>query len=1024
LLLRGLWWRRGLTIAVLTVASVTAAAATLGPLYARAAGESTLRDELTNPGDADPGLHLAAVSGPQQPNVELSHFPALVSAAPPAGSVRGYPTQVGSIYVPTSGAASPVSAVKTALVWRTGACAHMIIVAGHCPTAAGQALVSQRTAAAKAYGWAIGKTLTMGLGPPLTIVGTYTPRDLGDPFWPGATYFNAGPNPQDQPDTVDAVFVDQAAFAAVPGSTLVQLALDYPLDPAQIRLDDIPGLRRQVAALEARYTPAQGLEMTSGVDTVLNAAAHQRNLVDTGTLLVTLQLGLLAWLVLFQVVAEAVESRGNEIALAKLRGHRPGRTVRFALGEPLVLIIAALPIGLLLAWIAAHLFAATVLAPHTPVVLTWWAFAALGAAFAGGLVAAALAARRTLTRTVLQQWRRTRSRNHVSAGLIVVDVLVALGAIGGLIALRAQDRDAGSSTAALLAPGLLVVAVALLGTRALPLLARLLLAPTRRSGRIGLFLASRQVVRRPAALRMVALLAIAVGLATFAVGGESVASANRNARAEAEVGAAQVVRVQYSPDVDPIAAVRQADPDGRWAMAAATWLPDGDGSVLGRVLALDSTRLAAVGYAAAGGPSTASLAATLGASSRPSVRYTGTALRVQLDASAITGPSPEVQIMLRTARKAYYPVTAGRLLPGRHTYSAAADCAQGCTVVGLVWNRPYGAIDPMRGTIVVNGGQGRSGQDWRDLDLGLTAAGAWRPGPQFGSGSDVLQATPAGLRDDYTSAAGGYGGATYAFAPSPLPAVATRPAISGAPPTGPVTGPPAGAHQLIDGLAATAPFTVRQWAEVLPVVLDDGVMFDASFLDAELPAFASEAAWSVWLGPHAPSDASQRLTAAGLTLGGVTRTHSRVVLLGRQGPALSLILLLACAIVGSVVSIGGTAISIAASSRRRSFEMAALRVVGVGSAALYRAALLEQLMLLGTAVVLGVPSGVLAAWLAMPAIPEFSDSTPVMLQYAPDAVPIVAFAAVFCLLVLLTAAGASQLVARAARPGRLREAEE
>ena len=43
-------------------------------------------------------------------------------------------------------------------------------------------------------------------------------------------------------------------------------------------------------------------------------------------------LTLLGWLVLFQVVAYAVESRGAEIALAKLRGQSPWWTLRFGLG--------------------------------------------------------------------------------------------------------------------------------------------------------------------------------------------------------------------------------------------------------------------------------------------------------------------------------------------------------------------------------------------------------------------------------------------------------------------------------------------------------------------------------------------------------------------------------------------------------------------------------------------------------------------------------------------------------------------
>src|SRR5206468_11893883 len=46
LFLRGLLWRRGFTVAVLLVGTICSAVAAIGPIYARAASESTLTDEL------------------------------------------------------------------------------------------------------------------------------------------------------------------------------------------------------------------------------------------------------------------------------------------------------------------------------------------------------------------------------------------------------------------------------------------------------------------------------------------------------------------------------------------------------------------------------------------------------------------------------------------------------------------------------------------------------------------------------------------------------------------------------------------------------------------------------------------------------------------------------------------------------------------------------------------------------------------------------------------------------------------
>ena len=121
---------------------------------------------------------------------------------------------------------------------------------------------------------------------------------------------------------------------------------------------------------------------------------------------------------------------------------------------------------------------------------------------------------------------------------------------------------------------------------------------------------------------------------------------------------------------------------------------------------------------------------------------------------------------------------------------------------------------------------------------------------------------------------------------------------------------------------------------------------------------------------------------------------------------------------------GGTAISVSASSRRRSYELAALRTIGVSRRALLRAGVYEQLLLLGTAVVLGVPGGLLAARLAIPAIPEFADATPVTLHYSPAPLPVVLFVLGFVLLLTVTAVVAAVGLVRVAVPGRLREDEE
>lgn len=1025
LVLRALWWRRGLTAAVLLVAVVTTTAAALGPLYSRAAGESILQDHLRGAGSTA-GLHLHT----EVPMASGAAYSRAAAAVPRPGSMRGYDRLIPGLYTAVGEgavAAGGQTNVTTTLVWREGACQHLVIVSGHCPRRANEAIASQRTADSPFYGFKLGAGVSLSpptqygapspQPPPVRIVGVYRPVDTADPYWFGQPYFDAGIGSGEHADTVDALFVAKGEFlSAAPPAAFVEADFDYPLTRGAVRLRTVAAERAAVSHLLAIDTGA--IKANSDLLGVLDAAARERHLAEVGTLLVTVQLTLLAWLVLFQVVSDAIEARGNEIAMAKLRGLSPAATVRFGLGEPVVLLAAAVPIGVLAAVGGTHVFAASVLVGGVPVVLPPSALLAALVAFAGGLVAAGLGGYRTLTRSVLDQWRRTDRSPGSGRLALAADLLVSTAALAGLVVLRAGHRAAAANdTAALLAPGLLVVAVGILGVRLLPLVCRWLARLTRASRRVAVFLAARQVARRPVGLRLAALLAVAAGLATFAVAGETVATGNRTARARAELGAARTATVQFDAGVDPVAATAKADPRGRWAMTAATWLPDGGESVVGTVLGVDASRLSAVGYPAAGGPSTAQIASAVGAAAVPAITITARKLRVHVSAAALAGDGrPYLQVNLRTPHTRFYNVDSGTIGPGAQTLTVPLACTAGCTLLGVTWNRPTDAANRQSGTITLTGMDVGDGARWTPLDLGLRAPGSWRAAVPQGQASDQVSVSAAGVEDHFTNQNGGYGGIVYAYAPSPIPTVATPRAIA----TG--AGQPA-PPQMLDSTQTTASFRVVSYATVLPGVLDNGVVMDVRYLINELPGFITEARWQVWLGPRAPPDALARLDAAGLHVENVRAENTRVTQLGRQGPGLALLLLLVCAVAGTVLAVGGAATSISASSRRRAYEIAALRAVGVRRRSLTRASVVEQLLVLGAAAVLGIPTGWLAARLAMPVIPEFGDHTPIAMDYTPRWVPTLLFAAFFVVLLTATAVIAARALIRVAVPARLREAE-
>ncbi len=1027
---RALWWRRGASATLLAVAVVTTAASALGPLYARAASESTFNDRLSTSPPTQTLLNFTTSTDV----TPVSAVEDVRAKTPAPGSVLGYPTSVAAIRIPTEASVPgvPLSDVSTQLAWREDQCAHLTIVSGRCVQDPDDVIISDRTVAG-GYGWKLGSQIEASaatvditgedgtLQEPilLKVVGVYRPTDADEAYWGSGHYFNAHlyAGRRDGPDTVDAVFTDIGLFPKLSAGTTGEVSINYPIDPTQVHLGDTETLQQQIADLQGQFGAQSAIKLQTNIVSVLEAGIADRNLLSVSTLLVALQLALLAWLVLFQVVSDSAEVRGNEIALAKLRGLSAGATVRFGLSEPLMLLALAVPLGLLLAWLVVKVVAVHVLAPGTPVAMTLGGLLGALVGFLGGAVAAAFAARRVLTRPVLEQWRGVpQDRPPTLVGLII-DFVLAACAVLGLVVLNRDASTADQPRAiSLLAPALLVLAVALLGVRLLPYLCRAWLAPTRASRRIGAFLAVRQVVRRPAGLRLAALLAVALGLATFAVDGEAVASTNRATRAAVEVGASQVVVAQYQVGHDPVTIARSVDPAGAWAMGAATWIPYG-GAVTGTMVAVDSSRLAAVANWPPDQISASEAAQLIGPQMQPPITIRTGAVRVRITQLAVTsGQPPIITLRVQPPGRRLVEVDTVALRPGTNDYEAAVPCTAGCTFTGIELNRPIDEFDPMAGSVRYERIEQQVAGSWVAVPSALTTKGAWRADGPPDTSKDRLTATPAGTVDVYTATSGSSPAVRHVDSPTPIPVLAT--------PEGLVRAPAAGPPVVTDATGASAAIVEAATVPLLPVAVDNGVLADVSFLQSQVPDFSNEASWQVWLGAAAPPDAVQRLKAAGLLVQSVHTQAHREQLLARQGPALALLLLVACAVAGSILAAGATALALAVSGRRRSFELAALRAVGVRRASLLRSSIGEQLILLGTGLLLGVPAGIVAARLTLAAIPEYSDVTPIPLDLTPNVPVLAAFVVAVAVLLVVVAVVAGRLLMRAAVPARLREAAE
>ena len=371
--------------------------------------------------------------------------------------------------------------------------------------------------------------------------------------------------------------------------------MDDLLNGSRLTGGEVPQLASAMTAFsESTALQAQQVLVITGIPATLQAVQSSWRSVEIPVVLITAQLLVACLLLLFLSVTDAIEARGHEVSLAKLRGRGGWRTIVFGMSEPVLLLAVALPAGVLIGWAATAALCRVLLRPGTAVVLPPLAWATALLATAGGLLAVVLAARRTLRRPVVEEWRRS-GRRPASRGW-VIDAVLATGAAVGLLelAVTGQIGSAHRGVLGLLVPGLLGLAVAVIASRLLPLACRAAFARTGTRGGLGLFLALRHVARRPGGTRTTIVLATAFALSTFAVTAWTVGRGNERLVAAAEVGAPTVLTVGVPPGRSLGTIVDRADPGGRRAAAVDRYTSTSSGTAGLTMLAVDPQRFARV----------------------------------------------------------------------------------------------------------------------------------------------------------------------------------------------------------------------------------------------------------------------------------------------------------------------------------------------------------------------------------------------------------------------------------------------
>jgi putative ABC transport system permease protein len=975
--IRGLGYRRGSTAATLVIAAVGCAAAALAPTYDSAAKTSIMRDTVSSASVLERGFEvqeqgsLGNVLGSMSTAVDR-----VVASAAPSPARPLFGSKVESIeataYFSEQNQTAP-------LVYRSDLCAHLTMLAGQCELSTGVVMISQSLA--KLNGWQVGQRITPSGWNSFTIVGIYHTPDPTVAYWfdRGNLYFpeeypaSNGDNPP-----VDAIFTASDTIESASGYHSATTSIDELINQSTLRTNDLPALTATVAGLSnAPDLEAQGASVESSVQATVDQIRSSWHSLSVPVVLVTAQTLLLVWLLLFVIVTEAIDARGRDIALAKLRGYGRRRVLGVAVSESTVVLLLAWPLGMVFAWGLSQYFVADLLRGGTPIGLTAlsWLIALLGVV--GGVAAVAVSGRRAVRRPIVEEWRRVGQETTRRGWVVDAIALTAAGA--ALLELRLGGGQTPNKSLLLLVPGLLGIAVAVVGSRLLPLVCRAAFDVTARAGSLAVFLAVRHVARRPTGLRAVTAMAAAFTLTSFGLALYTTGHANRALVAEVTNGAPAVMAVDAKAGSNLGAVVSGLDPSGKKATVVDEYLnPTGSGRVL---LGVDPQQFAKIASwrASFASQPIADVVSALDPSAPPPVVIDGDTLRVRLDVRSESQPLVLAADLSVADQLAPIYANLGTITATGEQVSVAATVT-GCpchlidVTVSTTTGPGRGSAVPVQADIVVTGLDQRNAGTWLPVAAGTDDAHRWRttvgnhPPAAVTASSQGLQWPLNFLSNEIASL-------QPIDRPDPVPVVigsTGAPAGSG---TGQLTG--------FDGKPLDVVSVAT--AAVIPGAPTGGILIDRGYAETAAGGSITAVQQQVWTTGAAANRIHAGLVAAGFHVGDVTLAAAGTRVLQRQGPGLASVLFLGDSAAAAVLAAGVAIAGLAFAAHRRRYEYAALEAVGERRSRLFLGLFLEQSVVLLFGALIGIAAGLVAARLVSSSIPEFiTKPQGVPLSYSPS----------------------------------------
>ncbi len=873
------------------------------------------------------------------------------------------------------------SAIKGTLIWRDGYCEQLVLVTGRCPAKANEVIVS--AVDHDAFGASVGEVLAAksssysGRGR-LTVVGIYRPIDNAALYW-----FGHGPTGHSRPERLtapaesDDLLTDRATFDT--GAWGHQSTLDTRPLPGVARADDLDRLAQattdfEVTAAEQGVTAQNHSGLAGLVDTI----QAERRQATTIIPLVMVQVAVFAVVVLALALAAVVDQRRPELAVARLRGASALQAWRSLTVELGTAVAAGLLAGVAVGFGLLLLVRTTWLNDASPLELPWAVPVALLVAVCVGLAVVGLTVRSVVRLPISTLLRRVVPRRRRALG--VVDLIIIVLASAGLVAALSGG---GRGPLPVLTPTLLALAVGLAFAHLLLPTAGLISRQALRNGRLGLALGALQVSRRPAVTRIVAVVAVATALVSFAGQASAVAKYNRDTRAGYETGADAVLATQAGDVGDFTKALDKVDADRNWltpVVVARTASPDAlrtmmiepesfrrngfkgdrltDAEGFGLLaapkepadLVLRGGRLT---VAASTGPMTPVLPETVDGEVPPAEPP---AKSVILEARLVS---------LRNGSRMLVRFPPMALTPGKVVeLTEDIDCLGGCRLLRLGVARDIGDSAGIKGDLVIS----KFGTE-QQPSIPLGPAANWQQLDTLGGETGAISAKTEpgdGLTLNFTST-GSEQEVQHTSVPTTLPALVTPEfAVSDG------TTIPG-----VDGLAVLVQKVDRLYGPVNRYSDRTAVVDLETVRRLGGTVAIGGTDFEVWLNSEGLANQDKIVAALaefGITASLVERRNDRGATYGRSASALALQLTPVVGVVGWSLAIIVLLLMVVTSWRSRAQDYASLRITGVPAVTTGRAARWEQTGPVALAALLGTACGLIGAQIALPMIPLFTDT--------------------------------------------------